>query len=603
MKKKIISLITGVTAFCTLGSAFAASFSDLDEERYSWCYSEIVEMAEAGYVNGYEDGTFRPDNEVTKLEGISLFARAMGCGEEANAEILTLAHEKYDAMLKQCALSWGGDELAYMLYKGAFTESDLKTYVIDTLKNEPLNRGEAAVIMTKAMGGEKEAKSNTQVRLTYTDSKSIPSNYLRYVAYVSDHGIMQGTDNEFLAQNTVTRSQITLMLKRAADMCAYSFVEDKLTDLDAEEKTVTLDDKKYAYTDETVFNVKGETVDVSEFPKNVGVIVQLTEETVLSVDALTDSPDRTITAIYNSSSSSNGITRIKVKESPSSTELTSYECAADVSITYKSSPATFRSFQQGDSVQLVISNGKVVSVTAMDKVQTVKDITITDIDIDGDKVYITISSADKDYDGKRFEVASDVQVKKSNKDADMTEVYEGDKATVELRYGVIASINATSTRNSASGTIVSILIAVQPEITVRVDGNEKTYTVPQNCDIVVNQKSGSIYDFRVGDNVTITTVSNAVSKISTSTAVINTEGGVSGKVTAVNTSYGFLSVQTESSDVPYTVFKTSNQTTIVTTAGKTIDFKQINVGDTVVCNGTTTNGAFVAKLITVTPAK
>ena len=35
-------------------------------------------MAEQGYINGYEDGTYRPDNEVTRLETILLFARAMG---------------------------------------------------------------------------------------------------------------------------------------------------------------------------------------------------------------------------------------------------------------------------------------------------------------------------------------------------------------------------------------------------------------------------------------------------------------------------------------------------------------------------------------------
>ena len=79
----------------------------------------------------------------------------------------------------------------------------------------------------------------------------------------------------------------------------------------------------------------------------------------------------------------------------------------------------------------------------------------------------------------------------------------------------------------------------------------------------VNQKEGSLYDFRVGDNVTVTTQSNAVTKIQTSTAVINTEGGISGTVSAVNTSYGFISVQVEGSDVPYTVFKTANKTAVI----------------------------------------
>ena len=160
-------------------SALAISFSDVDPEQYSWCASQIDQMSEEGYINGYEDGTFRPDNEVTRLEGIALFARAMGSSEEINAQILSFAHEKYDSMIKACSVPWGSDELAYMLYKGAFQQSDLDTYVMGTAKNKPLTRGEAAVIMTKAMGGEDEAKSIAQVPLTYRDSRTIPTNILQ----------------------------------------------------------------------------------------------------------------------------------------------------------------------------------------------------------------------------------------------------------------------------------------------------------------------------------------------------------------------------------------------------------------------------------------
>ena len=136
-------------------------------------------MSERGYITGYDDGTFRPDGDITRLEGIALFARSMGSAEKLNSGIMSFAHEQYDSMIKVCSVPWGTDELAYMLYKGALQESDLDTYVMGIEKNAKLTRVEAAVIMTKAMGGEDEAKKIVQIRLPYNDLDSIKPRTLR----------------------------------------------------------------------------------------------------------------------------------------------------------------------------------------------------------------------------------------------------------------------------------------------------------------------------------------------------------------------------------------------------------------------------------------
>ncbi|MBR0365394.1 MAG: S-layer homology domain-containing protein [Clostridia bacterium] len=605
MSKKIISIISAFAAVCMSVSALAISFSDVDPEQYSWCASQIDQMSEEGYINGYEDGTFRPDNEVTRLEGIALFARAMGSSEEINAQILSFAHAKYDSMIKACSVPWGSDELAYMLYKGAFQQSDLDTYVMGTAKNKPLTRGEAAVIMTKAMGGEDEAKSIAQVQLTYRDSRTIPTNILQYVQYVTDHGIMNGSDGKFNPNDNITRAQMTVMLARAVEACDYSFEHAKIMSVDEASNSVVLNvgglENTYDCAANARFNVGGEAVTMSEMLLDTSVVVQFAGKTLVSADTVSNVADQTITAIYDGNATTGGIVKIRVKESASAVTTLTYECIKDVPVTYKGSPASLASLRSGDAVELVISDGKVQSISATEKIVTIPNAKVEELKIseDGD-LYMTISTADAKYNGKTYKVAGDAKVKKSNTETDMSEVYEGDKVKLELRYGVVTSVEATSTRGSLNGTIVSILIAAQPEITVKADGKEKTYQIPQGCEIIVNQSAGSLYDFRVGDNVSVTTVSNAVTKIQTSTAAINTEGGVTGVVGAVNTSYGFLNVMTEASDVPFTVFKTSNKTTIITTTGKAIDFKSIKVGDTVQCTGTTTNGAFVATLIIVT---
>ena len=99
--KRFISTLTAAAVTLTItATAFAANgaFSDISDAKYDWARANIQKMASAGYINGYDDGTFKPDQNITKLECIALFARAMGSNDDANAEILKKAHDTYDDM-------------------------------------------------------------------------------------------------------------------------------------------------------------------------------------------------------------------------------------------------------------------------------------------------------------------------------------------------------------------------------------------------------------------------------------------------------------------------------------------------------------------------
>ncbi|MDX8363796.1 S8 family peptidase [Cytobacillus sp. IB215665] len=48
-------------------------FSDIGEEF--WAYDEIYRSYELGFVNGYEDGSFRADNEITRRHSVMILAR------------------------------------------------------------------------------------------------------------------------------------------------------------------------------------------------------------------------------------------------------------------------------------------------------------------------------------------------------------------------------------------------------------------------------------------------------------------------------------------------------------------------------------------------
>ena len=51
-------------------------FKDVPETH--WAYKAIEELAEKGIVNGYDDGTFRPNEPITRAEMAALMSRVMG---------------------------------------------------------------------------------------------------------------------------------------------------------------------------------------------------------------------------------------------------------------------------------------------------------------------------------------------------------------------------------------------------------------------------------------------------------------------------------------------------------------------------------------------
>jgi len=136
MSALLVALSVTVPA---LAAPASSKFSDVTE-NFEWAKPYINSMADKGLITGYEDGTFRPDNDVTRLEALSLFARAMGSNDSVNKKIVEIAHDRYDAIIKNYNLSWGEDEIAYLMYKGALKKTDLDTYLKNEEKNTPMKR-------------------------------------------------------------------------------------------------------------------------------------------------------------------------------------------------------------------------------------------------------------------------------------------------------------------------------------------------------------------------------------------------------------------------------------------------------------------------------
>ena len=94
MKKHLAVL--AATAVLGVTSAFAANpFSDVTPQ--DWAYQAVAQLASQGIVNGYPDGTFQGENNITRYEIAQMVAKAMTrqgqVDAEQNAIINRLANE------------------------------------------------------------------------------------------------------------------------------------------------------------------------------------------------------------------------------------------------------------------------------------------------------------------------------------------------------------------------------------------------------------------------------------------------------------------------------------------------------------------------------
>ena len=133
--KKILA-IAAVAALTAGVSAYAANpFSDVTPS--DWAYQAVVDLSEQGVVEGYPDGTFKGERNITRYEMAQIIARMLAKEDQLNAEqratLDKLAGEYADELAnlgvrvsnlekKVGNLYWSGD--ARMRYQDKTTTSD-----------------------------------------------------------------------------------------------------------------------------------------------------------------------------------------------------------------------------------------------------------------------------------------------------------------------------------------------------------------------------------------------------------------------------------------------------------------------------------------------
>jgi S-layer homology domain. len=182
-----------------------------DEEEMKWALIPIMRLASKGVFTGYEDGTFKPHQTVSRIEALTAAVRMMGLREQAESdeEMKTELHFKDADKIKR-QYPWAVGYVAVAVENGLFSETEDKVH-----PDKPADRLWATILLVKALGLENEAQAKHNAELPFRDAKHIPAGAVGYVAVAVEKGLITGyQDGTFKPNRPVTRAELAALLDR-----------------------------------------------------------------------------------------------------------------------------------------------------------------------------------------------------------------------------------------------------------------------------------------------------------------------------------------------------------------------------------------------------
>lgn len=604
--KKLLSgaLCTAMLVSAISVSAAKVTFSDVENDpTVSWAKPYISEMAELGYIKGYEDGTFKPNNTITKTEALLLLSRMLGVNDDAYADSVELAQDAYGSMLKKYSTNYS-NEIAFLLYTGVLKTDDLDAYISTSNKNTPLKRYEAAVLFTKLLGAEEDVQKNTFVSSSYADTVEIPDSARAYVEYVKGEGIMQGMGTTVSGQpvfspNTdVTRSQMAKMLCSLIDVLDRSAETGVIASVDNFNDTFTVTvnsvDVMYTAASNTRFKVDGKDVDLSALKAGMHVKITHLKGQVSLVENYNVIEDAVIYGLVSSTKETTGSMAITIVDANDSSKKQTYSVSDKVKVRINDAVDTFGKIKSTNYVKMTISDGTVTEIEVVSKTTNVSG-TLINLDASGEYTILTVKGSDGTETD--YEVSADgVSVARNSLDAKLSSLMQGDSITLRLTYGKVTKITAASTNQETQGTISYITYTTTgTKIGIEISGKVTEYTVNKSVDVLIDSSAGSVYDLRPGSDIKIKLQSSEIVKIEAAGTI--TKSQLVGIVKSTNANYGLMVVEEGNSE--YSVFVNGNTKIIDSVTGASIKLKSVEKGRTVTVTGSTSSGVLEASVIVV----
>lgn len=195
---KIILIITFILIYTSTVFAFSAISTDNSNsinETY-WAHDCIVSLLRAQIITGYDDGSIKPENNITREEVAVMIAKAL-VYKNLNIKLLPV---DYKSIYKDRISNWALEYVNLITYNNVFFGYPDNTF---KAKNN-ITREEAAKVIAIAFN---KPLSN-DYELNFADNGNISDWSLPYVKTLVKVNILKGySDNTFKPLNEITRAE------------------------------------------------------------------------------------------------------------------------------------------------------------------------------------------------------------------------------------------------------------------------------------------------------------------------------------------------------------------------------------------------------------
>ncbi len=180
--KRILSLVLMLTVLLSSVMVMAApEFTDMSANH--WAMPSVEKLVNEGTIKGYEDGSFRPDNTVTRAE----FVKMIGKGSEKREEEFDDVDENH----------WGYE---YIIYSGL--EGTGNNFEPD----RAITRGETVELLWTRAGAKTDVKAPEFVKEQLPYAK-------KAVSWIYSTGVMIGNDGyDLRLSDTLTRAEAAALI-------------------------------------------------------------------------------------------------------------------------------------------------------------------------------------------------------------------------------------------------------------------------------------------------------------------------------------------------------------------------------------------------------
>jgi len=170
------------------------NFPDCTEKTHPWAIEAVNALSKAGIINGFGDGTFRPDANITRAEFVKIATLAFNMAEASAKANFTDVYET----------DW------YYSYVGSGQRNGIITGNPDGTfcPNNGITRQDLALIIYRIIEKNAITSENETRPVKFTDEANISNYALNAVYKMQTLGIINGfEDGSFHPTENATRAQ------------------------------------------------------------------------------------------------------------------------------------------------------------------------------------------------------------------------------------------------------------------------------------------------------------------------------------------------------------------------------------------------------------